>query len=137
MNTEKKEKKKSLKQCPPSALRLLSPLSNRKKWGKHKEHHILASNSARASLTNQLPLPSLFPFPPPFTPIHPSTTHHHTRKSASAGSLSMQASKKASKQAPMPFQKDLEIFLIGTTQLTSHLFTDIPTYKRREIKYFE
>lgn len=108
--------------------RLLSdPLSNRKKWGKSKQHHILASNSLRASLTNQLPFPSLFPFlfPPPFTPFHHSTTHHHTRKSASAGSLSMQAKQsKQAKQAPMSFQKDLEIFLIGATQLTSHLFAD-------------
>lgn len=96
-------------------LRLLSdPLSNRKKWGKSKQHHILASNIARfphQSTPFFLPFPlSLFPFPPPFTSIHHSTTHHHTRKSASAGSLSMQA--KQAKQAPMSFQKDLEIFLL-------------------------
>lgn len=107
----KKERKRKTKIAKTMSVhlhnppRLLSPLSNRKKWGKSKQHHILASNSLRASLTNQLPFPSLFPFPvpPPFTPIHHSTTHHRTRKSASAGSLSMQA-KQASKR-PCRFRK--------------------------------
>jgi len=77
-----------------------------------------------------------FPFPPPFTPIHYSTTHHHTRKSASAASLSMQASNQASKASAHVVSERSRNFLIGATQLTSYLFTDIPTYKRWEIKYF-
>lgn len=36
----------------------------------------------------------------------------------------------------MSFQKDFEIFLLVFANPTSYLFTDIPTYKRREIKYF-
>lgn len=88
---------------------LLSKLSNRKKWGTCKEHHILASNSARASLTNQLPFPFLFPFPFPFPLSHqfiipPLTT---TPANPQALRFSLQASK-ASKQAskrPCRFRK--------------------------------
>lgn len=50
-------------------------MSHRKKWGKHKQHHILASNSARASLTNQTPFFLPFPFPSPF---HITSQFHHS-----------------------------------------------------------
>lgn len=81
--------------------RLLSSLSNRKKWGKSKQHHILASNSLRASLTNQLPFPSLFPFPLSHQFTIPPLTTTPANPQALAHSPCNQASKQ-SKQSKRP-----------------------------------
>lgn len=123
-------------------LRLLSELSNRKKWAKHKQHHILASNNARASLTNQLPFSSSFPSPP--SPFHTNSSFHHSPPHPQIRKrwLTLQASKQASKR-PYCFRNISKFshWCLQTPQLTTYMhvdfiYTNIPTYKRREIKYF-
>lgn len=107
------------KQSPLTSLRVMSNRARKSGVSNITSWH----QTARA-----LPSPINSLFPPfshslPFTPIHHSTTHHHTRKSASAGSLSMQSSK-ASKQAPMSFQKISKF---------SHWYN--PTYKSFIYRY--
>lgn len=95
-----------------TTIRLLSELLDRKEWGKSKEHHILASNSARASLTNQLPFSSLFPFPFP-SPFHTNSLFHHSSPHPQIRKrwLTLHASKQASKQSKRHVvSEDFEIF---------------------------
>lgn len=114
-----------------TTIRLLSELSNRNKWG--KEHHILASNTARF-LHQSTPFFLPFPFPFSLPLSHQFIIPPLTTTPASPQALAHSPYKQASKR-PCRFRR-FRNFLIGTTQPTSHLFTDIPTYKRREIKYF-